>query len=156
MFTTAAAASTTATAATTTTYYYHYYCYYLLLPIRPLCPTQRTTRVTPGHSSSPPPFPPSLPLSHYRQPTIYRCQRCRVNFYCSREHQRQDWERHRGDCVKGKGEPPPPLAPLITRPKLPLPPPARSKVHRKENVTKTMHRHPTTAVALLISALVNI
>ncbi|CAN0564232.1 unnamed protein product, partial [Laminaria digitata] len=45
--------------------------------------------------------------------TVFRCQRCRTAFYCSRSHQRQHWGRHRGECVEGKGEPPPPLAPLI-------------------------------------------
>ncbi|CAN0108166.1 unnamed protein product, partial [Hapterophycus canaliculatus] len=49
--------------------------------------------------------------------SIFRCRRCRTAFYCGRDHQRSHWPQHRGACVEGKGDPPPPLA------RLALPPP---------------------------------
>ncbi|XP_069625530.1 egl nine homolog 1 isoform X1 [Ranitomeya imitator] len=36
---------------------------------------------------------------------LLRCGRCRSSFYCSKEHQRQDWKKHKQVC---KGTEPPP------------------------------------------------
>eukprot|EP00752_Nemacystus_decipiens_P012734 g11278.t2 len=44
--------------------------------------------------------------------SFFRCRRCRLAFYCGRDHQRGDWPRHRMSCEEGRGEPPPPLARL--------------------------------------------
>ncbi|KAM9317298.1 egl nine homolog 1 [Gastrophryne carolinensis] len=38
---------------------------------------------------------------------LLRCGRCRNSFYCSKEHQRQDWKKHKLVC---KGNPPNPAA----------------------------------------------
>lgn len=51
--------------------------------------------------------------------TVFRCRRCREAFYCSRDHQRRHWGKHRGACKEGIGGPPPRLAHLA----LPLPRP---------------------------------
>jgi hypoxia-inducible factor (prolyl hydroxylase) len=30
---------------------------------------------------------------------LLRCSRCKVAFYCTKEHQRRDWKRHREFCA---------------------------------------------------------
>ncbi|XP_059756446.1 egl nine homolog 1 isoform X3 [Balaenoptera ricei] len=34
---------------------------------------------------------------------LLRCSRCRSSFYCSKEHQRQDWKKHKLVCQGGEG-----------------------------------------------------
>ncbi|CAM5143421.1 unnamed protein product [Natator depressus] len=34
---------------------------------------------------------------------LLRCGRCRSSFYCSKEHQRQDWKKHKLICRSGSG-----------------------------------------------------
>ncbi|XP_057361704.1 egl nine homolog 1 isoform X2 [Manis pentadactyla] len=36
---------------------------------------------------------------------LLRCSRCRSSFYCSKEHQRQDWKKHKLVCQSGEGAP---------------------------------------------------
>lgn len=36
---------------------------------------------------------------------LLRCSRCRSSFYCSKEHQRQDWKKHKLVCQRGDGTP---------------------------------------------------
>ncbi|XP_008523026.2 egl nine homolog 1 isoform X1 [Equus asinus] len=36
---------------------------------------------------------------------LLRCSRCRSSFYCSKEHQRQDWKKHKLVCQSGDGGP---------------------------------------------------
>ncbi|XP_045716957.1 egl nine homolog 1 isoform X2 [Phyllostomus hastatus] len=36
---------------------------------------------------------------------LLRCGRCRSSFYCSKEHQRQDWKKHKLVCQSGDGAP---------------------------------------------------
>ncbi|XP_045052298.2 egl nine homolog 1 isoform X1 [Desmodus rotundus] len=36
---------------------------------------------------------------------LLRCGRCRSSFYCSKEHQRQDWKKHKLVCQSGEGAP---------------------------------------------------
>lgn len=36
---------------------------------------------------------------------LLRCGRCRTSFYCSKEHQRQDWKKHKLQCKAGLPEP---------------------------------------------------
>lgn len=36
---------------------------------------------------------------------LLRCSRCRSSFYCSKEHQRQDWKKHKLVCQRGDGAP---------------------------------------------------
>ncbi|XP_073735157.1 egl nine homolog 1 isoform X2 [Callorhinus ursinus] len=36
---------------------------------------------------------------------LLRCSRCRSSFYCSKEHQRQDWKKHKLVCQGGEGAP---------------------------------------------------
>ncbi|XP_074079114.1 egl nine homolog 1 [Macrotis lagotis] len=38
---------------------------------------------------------------------LLRCSRCRSSFYCSKEHQRQDWKKHKLVCHGGAAEPGP-------------------------------------------------
>ncbi|XP_066092210.1 egl nine homolog 1 isoform X1 [Saccopteryx bilineata] len=38
---------------------------------------------------------------------LLRCSRCRSSFYCSKEHQRQDWKKHKLVCQSGEGAPGP-------------------------------------------------
>uniref|UniRef100_A0A8C0NJE4 hypoxia-inducible factor-proline dioxygenase n=1 Tax=Canis lupus familiaris TaxID=9615 RepID=A0A8C0NJE4_CANLF len=38
---------------------------------------------------------------------LLRCSRCRSSFYCSKEHQRQDWKKHKLVCQGGEGAPGP-------------------------------------------------
>ncbi|KAM8814274.1 egl nine homolog 1 isoform 2-T2 [Rhynchonycteris naso] len=38
---------------------------------------------------------------------LLRCSRCRSSFYCSKEHQRQDWKNHKLVCQSGEGAPGP-------------------------------------------------
>ncbi|XP_047615658.1 egl nine homolog 1 isoform X3 [Phacochoerus africanus] len=38
---------------------------------------------------------------------LLRCGRCRSSFYCSKEHQRQDWKKHKLVCQGGEGAPAP-------------------------------------------------
>ncbi|CAM9146080.1 unnamed protein product, partial [Rangifer tarandus platyrhynchus] len=33
---------------------------------------------------------------------LLRCSRCRSSFYCSKEHQRQDWKKHKLVCQVGE------------------------------------------------------
>lgn len=35
----------------------------------------------------------------WNQPPMYRCVNCKMMYYCSRECQRADWDRHRIDCA---------------------------------------------------------
>ncbi|XP_049645617.1 egl nine homolog 1 isoform X1 [Suncus etruscus] len=42
---------------------------------------------------------------------LLRCSRCRSSFYCSKEHQRQDWKKHKLVCQSSEGPPPPPPTP---------------------------------------------
>lgn len=51
---------------------------------------------------------------------LLRCSRCRSSFYCSKEHQRQDWKKHKLVCQSGDGAPGPGPGPAAA----PLPPPA--------------------------------
>lgn len=50
---------------------------------------------------------------------LLRCSRCRSSFYCSKEHQRQDWKKHKLVCQSGEGAPGPGPGPAAA----PLPPP---------------------------------
>ncbi|XP_009560445.2 egl nine homolog 1 [Cuculus canorus] len=79
---------------------------------------------------------------------LLRCGRCRSSFYCSKEHQRQDWKKHklicrgggaaaaaggaaeprgaqppppRARCAAGKGAEPPPAPPAVPGQAAPLP-----------------------------------
>ncbi|XP_007538424.2 egl nine homolog 1 [Erinaceus europaeus] len=36
---------------------------------------------------------------------LLRCSRCRSSFYCSKEHQRQDWKKHKLVCQGNEGTP---------------------------------------------------
>lgn len=36
---------------------------------------------------------------------LLRCSRCRSSFYCSKEHQRQDWKKHKLVCQRGDSAP---------------------------------------------------
>ena len=38
---------------------------------------------------------------------LLRCSRCRSSFYCSKEHQRQDWKKHKLVCQVGENVPAP-------------------------------------------------
>ncbi|CAM9168970.1 unnamed protein product [Rangifer tarandus platyrhynchus] len=38
---------------------------------------------------------------------LLRCSRCRSSFYCSKEHQRQDWKKHKLVCQVGEKVPAP-------------------------------------------------
>lgn len=31
---------------------------------------------------------------------LFRCSRCKLSFYCSQEHQKLDWKRHKAECKK--------------------------------------------------------
>ncbi|XP_061038616.1 egl nine homolog 1 isoform X4 [Eubalaena glacialis] len=54
---------------------------------------------------------------------LLRCSRCRSSFYCSKEHQRQDWKKHKLVCQGGEGA----LAPGAGQPQHPGPaPPPRA------------------------------
>lgn len=46
---------------------------------------------------------------------LLRCSRCRSSFYCSKEHQRQDWKKHKLVCQSSEGPPPPPPGPAPAR-----------------------------------------
>ncbi|XP_065750139.1 egl nine homolog 1 isoform X2 [Phocoena phocoena] len=50
---------------------------------------------------------------------LLRCSRCRSSFYCSKEHQRQDWKKHKLVCQGGEGA----LAPGAGQPQHPGPAP---------------------------------
>ncbi|XP_036292223.1 egl nine homolog 1 isoform X2 [Pipistrellus kuhlii] len=55
---------------------------------------------------------------------LLRCSRCRSSFYCSKEHQRQDWKKHKLVCQSGEGAPGPGPGPAAAAPApAPLPPP---------------------------------
>jgi len=43
---------------------------------------------------------------------LMKCGRCRSSFYCSKEHQRQDWKKHKRVCKEAEKQqkPPPPPA----------------------------------------------
>lgn len=36
---------------------------------------------------------------------LLRCGRCRSSFYCSKEHQRRDWKKHKLVCQSGEAGP---------------------------------------------------
>lgn len=36
---------------------------------------------------------------------LLRCGRCRSSFYCCKEHQRQDWKKHKLVCQGGEAPP---------------------------------------------------
>nr|XP_012804465.2 egl nine homolog 1 [Jaculus jaculus] len=40
---------------------------------------------------------------------LLRCGRCRSSFYCCKEHQRQDWKKHKLVCQGGEAGPAPPV-----------------------------------------------
>ncbi|XP_036091480.1 egl nine homolog 1 isoform X2 [Rousettus aegyptiacus] len=48
---------------------------------------------------------------------LLRCGRCRSSFYCSKEHQRQDWKKHKLVCQGDGGAP----APAAAQPRPPGP-----------------------------------
>ncbi|CAK6442269.1 unnamed protein product [Pipistrellus nathusii] len=57
---------------------------------------------------------------------LLRCSRCRSSFYCSKEHQRQDWKKHKLVCQSGEAAPGPgpgPAAAAAAPAPAPLPPP---------------------------------
>lgn len=37
--------------------------------------------------------------------TQYRCAGCGLSFYCTPQHQRQDWPSHRAECLASQGDP---------------------------------------------------
>ncbi|KAG9266431.1 hypothetical protein AMEX_G19057 [Astyanax mexicanus] len=59
---------------------------------------------------------------------LMKCGRCRSSFYCSKEHQRQDWKKHKQVCkevekTERPPAPPPPAPPPPTEPPEPPQPP---------------------------------
>ncbi|KAM5235032.1 egl nine homolog 1 [Ctenodactylus gundi] len=61
---------------------------------------------------------------------LLRCGRCRSSFYCCKEHQRQDWKKHKLVCHGGSAGPPaaaaPPRGPRPEPPARRPPPPERA------------------------------
>ncbi|KAJ4462727.1 hypothetical protein PAPYR_742 [Paratrimastix pyriformis] len=41
------------------------------------------------------------------KPATKRCSRCQAAFYCSAEHQKADWKKHKATCAPPRDEPPP-------------------------------------------------
>lgn len=76
---------------------------------------------------------------------LLRCSRCRSSFYCSKEHQRQDWKKHKLVCQGGEGVPghgasqPPPQQPG--------PAPPRASGARVREARKAPRRRDSGAVA---------
>uniref|UniRef100_A0A8C0NG04 hypoxia-inducible factor-proline dioxygenase n=1 Tax=Canis lupus familiaris TaxID=9615 RepID=A0A8C0NG04_CANLF len=58
---------------------------------------------------------------------LLRCSRCRSSFYCSKEHQRQDWKKHKLVCQGGEGAP----GPGAGQQRHPGPAPAASAARRR-------------------------
>ncbi|XP_066402856.1 egl nine homolog 1 [Molothrus aeneus] len=57
---------------------------------------------------------------------LLRCGRCRSSFYCSKEHQRQDWKKHKLICRGGGGAAAAGAAGGATEPHSGHPPPPRA------------------------------
>lgn len=53
---------------------------------------------------------------------LMKCGRCRSSFYCSKEHQRQDWKKHKQVCKEVEKTQRPPAPPLPPPPPPPPPP----------------------------------
>ena len=46
---------------------------------------------------------------------LMRCAKCHTAYYCSREHQRDDWPNHRAECQKIRDKNAPPEAPKLRK-----------------------------------------
>ncbi|XP_055969613.1 egl nine homolog 1 isoform X2 [Sorex fumeus] len=83
---------------------------------------------------------------------LLRCSRCRSSFYCSKEHQRQDWKKHKLVCQGGEGatghgtsQPPPP--PPQPSPAPPAAAPPRAGGARAREARKAPRRRDSAAAA---------
>ncbi|XP_055002888.1 egl nine homolog 1 isoform X2 [Sorex araneus] len=82
---------------------------------------------------------------------LLRCSRCRSSFYCSKEHQRQDWKKHKLVCQSGEGapghgasQPPPPPQPSPAPPAAAQP---RASGARAREARKAPRRRDSAAAA---------
>ncbi|XP_007467051.1 PREDICTED: egl nine homolog 1 [Lipotes vexillifer] len=79
---------------------------------------------------------------------LLRCSRCRRSFYCSKEHQRQDWKKHKLVCQGGEGA----LAPGAGQPQHPGPaPPPRAAGAGAREARKAAPRRDRAAVAAAVA-----
>ncbi|XP_059963761.1 egl nine homolog 1 [Mesoplodon densirostris] len=76
---------------------------------------------------------------------LLRCSRCRSSFYCSKEHQRQDWKKHKLVCQGGEGA----LVPGAGQPQHPgpAPPPRAAGAGAREARKAAPRRDRAAAVA---------
>ncbi|KAM9051982.1 egl nine homolog 1 isoform 2-T3 [Megaptera novaeangliae] len=75
---------------------------------------------------------------------LLRCSRCRSSFYCSKEHQRQDWKKHKLVCQGGEGA----LASGAVQPQHPGPaPPPRAAGAGAREARKAAPRRDRAAAA---------
>ncbi|XP_019797144.1 egl nine homolog 1 isoform X2 [Tursiops truncatus] len=80
---------------------------------------------------------------------LLRCSRCRSSFYCSKEHQRQDWKKHKLVCQGGEGA----LAPGAGQPQHPGPaPPPRAAGAGAREARKAAPRRDRAAAAVAEAA----
>ncbi|XP_030619366.1 egl nine homolog 1 isoform X2 [Delphinapterus leucas] len=80
---------------------------------------------------------------------LLRCSRCRSSFYCSKEHQRQDWKKHKLVCQGGEGA----LAPGAGQSQHPGPaPPPRAAGAGAREARKAAPRRDRAAAAAVAEA----
>lgn len=63
---------------------------------------------------------------------LLRCGRCRSSFYCCKEHQRQDWKKHKLVCQGGEA---PRAQPAPAQPR--VAPPLYKNMNSKSSSTRT-------------------
>lgn len=63
--------------------------------------------------------PPPIPVCGHCGATgehLLRCSRCKAQWYCNPDHQRQHWGKHREECFDASSRPPPPPSPVSASP----------------------------------------